>query len=80
MLFLAMYTFVIVTWRDTCRVLSSCLPDTFSSVEHVLSEKNKKNMERQQVTDNLVLRRPALYKKNSEVEIIYTYILKQTQT
>ena len=58
-------------------MLSSFLPDTFSSFEHVLSEKNKKNMERQQVTDNLVLRRPRklLF---SEVEIIYTYILRQT--
>ena len=54
----------------------SVLSDTFSSVGHVLPEKTQNNMERQQVTDNVVLR--TLYKKNSEVEIIYTYILKQT--
>ena len=41
-------------------MLSSCLPDTFSSVEHVMSETNKKNMARQQVTDTDVLR--TLYK------------------
>ena len=58
-------------------MLSSCLPDTFSSVEHVLSEKNKKNMERQQVTD-LVYVGLHCIKLFSEVEIIYIYILKQT--
>ena len=41
-------------------MLSSVLSDTFSSVGHVLPGKTKNNMERQQVTDNVVLR--TLYK------------------
>ena len=40
---------------DTCRVLSSVLSDTFSSVGQVLPGKTKHNMERQQVTDNVCL-------------------------
>ena len=37
-------------------MLSSVLSDTFSSVGHVFPVKTKNNMERQQVTDNVVLR------------------------
>ena len=37
-------------------MLSSVLADTFSSVGHVFPVKTKNNMERQQVTDNVVLR------------------------
>ena len=44
------------------------LSETFSSVGHVLPEKTTQNMERQQVTDNVV---SALCKSCSEVEIIY---------
>ena len=61
-----MYAFVNV---DNCE-------RPLSSVEHVLPEKNKTNMERYQVRDNVVLR--TLHKMFSEVEIIYTRILKQT--
>ena len=44
------------------------LSETFSSVGHVLPEKTTQNMERQQVTDNVL---SALCKSCSEVEIIY---------
>ena len=44
------------------------LSETFSSVGHVLPEKTTPNMERQQVTDNVV---SALCKSCPEVEIIY---------
>ena len=57
-------------------MLSLVLSDTFSSVGHVFPVKTKNNMERQQVTDNVVfLHCIQLF---SEVEIVYPCILKQT--